>query len=261
MKHISTYKSFLNESLNSYEMDIAKKAMAAEFARLGIKDVRINTDMDTMRYVTKELKSTYETDKLIRVEFGTKTGKCEDAVDRMDDVLKAFEKVGWFPAEIRVTYGKWIGPKSDIGLGLGKMSKEYKTVADAEFPKDTRTISFILDPIYDDKVKPVDRTFWHITKKENVPSIMSKGLLPKTHSKRTYYPQRIFLATTRYNAEFIMPEIKREDPGEYVVLKVKVPENIQVYKDTRFKNAGVYVLNPIAPENISVADAEQKQAA
>lgn len=247
MKNIKTYDTFINESLKSYDMRSAKKVIAAELERLVGKDFWITTDQD----LSDRFGGGYDVDKMIIVELGTKTGNGKKIKSVFNDVLAVFDKVGWFPANITVSYGKWQAPKGKLGGGSGDKSMGFKNVKYVEFPSNTRTISFTLDPVYDDIASTKGGDYYHVTKMENMDRILTHGLLPKSHSKRSYYPQRIYLATDIKSAEIILPELAREDPGRYVMLQVHVPDNIPIYKDTRYKHGGVYVLNPIAPENIS----------
>jgi hypothetical protein len=257
MKHIKTY-SQLFETLKSYDMTSAKKVLTREFANLGITDFWISTDQDMKDRIGKD----YELDKLIILVFGGKTGDVKNVIEQMDKVLYVFEKIGWFPALLNYEYGKWDPPAGPGGHGVGKKKGEIKDMKNIVLPKDTRYLHFVLDPYFDDEVQPEDRTFYHATKKENVERIMKQGLLPKSHSKRTYYPQRIFLANNLKGVEFILPQLKGEEKGEYVILKVTVPKNIGIFTDTRYKGYGVYILDPIGPENIELMEPSKlKQAA
>lgn len=268
MKNLKNFDAFVNESLKTYDMDNAKKVLLAEFERLGITDVYINTDLDMFRYFNKMAhdlrreETDYQVDKMINITFGNKTGDVKNALDNIAKVQLAFEKVGWFPAKIRLESGEFRPPAGPRGGGSAPKQAEYKSFAHIkQYPNDLKLITVTLDPTYEDLYKGDSRTFWHVTKKENLASIMKKGLLPKTHMKRTYYPQRIHLATKKSNAEFILPELINEEPGEYVMLEVTVPDNVPIYNDTRFNRAGVYVLNPIAPSNIKQVEMAERKAA
>jgi len=272
MKYIKPFALF--ETLKSYDMVTARKVLLAEFKNLGITDVRISIDDDLYSGEFSYMKDEYDKriakgekrndilDKLILVTFGGKTGDNKIVLDNIDKVLYAFDKIGWFPASVNYEYGNWTPPKGPKGAGVGEIRKEETDMSKLKMPDDTHYIHFALDPIYDDKIESKNRIFYHVTKKEIADKIMKEGLLPKSKSKRSYYPQRIFMSKTLQGAEDILPQLKREDNGEYVILKVVIPENIDIYKDTRYKQEGVYVLDPIRPDNIELIEpTELKQAA
>jgi len=272
MKHIKSFQLF--ETLKSYDMAVARKVLLSEFKNLRITDVLIWTDEDIYsdensyshedykRRLAKGEKKNDILDKLIMVTIGSKTGDCKNIIKNIDKVFYAFEKVGWFPASVDYEYGKWTPPKSEKGAGVGALKGKQKDMSKLKFPEDTHYIHIVLDPIYDDQINPIDRTFYHVTKKEIAEKIMKEGLLPKSKSKRTYYPQRIFLSKTLIGAEGILPQLKYEDKGDYVILEVKVPKNINIFKDTRYKSEGVYILDPISPDNIKQLEENKlKQAA
>lgn len=270
MKHIKSFQLF--ETLKTYDMAVAKKVLAREFTSLGIKDFRIFTDEDVyLDPDNKWSKEEYDEkikhgmtrneilDKLIMVTFdGGKKGDCKNVIKNIDKILYAFDKVGWFAARAEYEYGKWTPPVTDKGSGVGEKRsgdifdmKELKNM-----PEDTHYIHIVLDPIYDDEVKST-RIFYHVTKKEIADKIFKEGLLPKSHSKIVYYPQRIYMSKTLHGAESILPQLRYVDHGNYVILKVTVPENISIYKDTRYKDEGVYILDPVSPEHILIAEPTQ----
>ena len=280
MKHIKSFQLF--ETLKSYDMSVARKVLLSEFKNLGITDVQIWTDEDIYSdensYSHEEFKRRLAKgeskndilDKLIMINIGSKTGNCEIAIKNIDKILYTFDKIGWFPARGDYEYGKWTAPKSEKGGGVSAKKGTMTDMSNLNFPKDTHYIQFVLDPIYDDAITIKDRVFYHVTNKETADKILKEGILPKSHSKRTFYPQRIYLSRTLIGAKGILPQLKYENernkigkPGEeYVILKVRIPENIDIYKDTRYKQEGVYILNAVGPDNIELLkQTELKQAA
>lgn len=104
-------------------------------------------------------------------------------------------------------------------------------------------------------------TLYHLTPKSRVRKIMTIGLTPKTCSKKSYHPERIYLFTKElsqdelYNWIFQFSECENEKTIKqgYVVLKIdrsKCP-NIKIFADPNL-DGGVFTVDNIPPTAITI---------
>ncbi len=113
-----------------------------------------------------------------------------------------------------------------------------------------------------------DRTYYHVTTKSRLPSILSQGLRPRRQGGLTYEEVgsrrkgKIFLFASRMMAESIMEDRASTVPGQ-VLLRVEVPRGHRLYldkethwdshffEDIRVVNRGIPASNiKVIPSNI-----------
>jgi hypothetical protein len=151
-----------------------------------------------------------------------------DNIWEVEKVIEFMDGFGWFPSVV----------------GDGKFSQDQldKVIVDIAKNKTESVIYF--EKKFDDKMD-LEPYYFHITSDIYADEIERIGLIPKSHSKLTSHPQRIYLLnpTTPYNLKSIgntlynksRPEVK-EKTNYLVVYKVH-PENInnfEVYEDPNF---------------------------
>lgn len=95
---------------------------------------------------------------------------------------------------------------------------------------------------------------YHITTKTRLPKILKFGLIPKSLSKRSYHPDRIYLLTDNNDKIIqIMSNELYNNQTETVLLTIdlsKHPFPIKLYKDSECAIEGVYTLENISPDCI-----------
>lgn len=115
------------------------------------------------------------------------------------------------------------------------------------------------EPKYDVELTYIEKNnndFYHLTPYIIYDNKISKiGLTPKTQSKQTYHPDRVYLTTNVSDLERLMKQLyntnKQNDKykNEYSLLKINNVYNLKLFKDTNY-DGGVYTLENIKPDNV-----------
>ena len=114
-------------------------------------------------------------------------------------------------------------------------------------------VNILIEPKYDAEVDVSQFEYmYHVTSEKYVQNILKKGLIPKSKSKISAHPDRIYLAVTKIDSAQLGKMFNDIAPGEGdVMLKVKVPKapHFKYFIDPNAANA-VYTYNNIHPSNI-----------
>lgn len=154
-------------------------------------------------------------------------------VDQWGDIIKIANNLGWFPS--------WVS------------SPQYTGQYNPKLPL------YINNKIrfgakYDQKIEKIPSILYHITPAENSDKIIKQGLAPKSRSKASYHPDRVYLFTNLNLAEDLA-EMFYQKTGEDIwdLLQINTPQipgdYLQLYKDPNFVD-GYYTLNNIPPISI-----------
>lgn len=164
-------------------------------------------------------------------------------------------KCGWYPAQI---YGMKKGSPTSEEKFTEKNFKKFIEIFNI--------IEILFEPKYDVQITDLPDYMYHFTKKINWYKIQRKGLNPKTQSKTSNHPERVYLAYTSSGAEkfgrkvvnrIVNPPENSTNKIDYsigVILKIdmKYCEELDFYQDPNFKGEGVYCLDSIRPLAISI---------
>jgi hypothetical protein len=115
------------------------------------------------------------------------------------------------------------------------------------------TIELIFEKKYDDEEKFSEGEFiYHITDKKYVDKIKSIGLVPKTKSKISTHPERIYFSIDKEDALDLWVRLKLYITKEQGILLTINPKGLDVkfYIDPNFRLKGVYTYGNIPPQNI-----------
>jgi hypothetical protein len=107
---------------------------------------------------------------------------------------------------------------------------------------------------YDDLIDTYG-TFYHVCKKQNLDKILKIGLVPKSKSKTSYHPDRIYLLNNISDAENLINRFNFYDSSsEYIILKINInkEDNIKLYNDPNYNKKGCYTYDNINKNNISI---------
>lgn len=152
-----------------------------------------------------------------------------------------FTSLGWFPIKMPIN-GRIDAPYNP------DMFKKWISVP-------TNTYTLVLEPKYDVEIDPVPETLFHITEERWVKKILAKGLIPKTYSKMTPHPERVYFAMTLASAESLFPRLSRfSKETRFVVLKIdtkSIPQYFRVFVDPNFDD-GCYSLNTVPPYVVEI---------
>jgi hypothetical protein len=154
-------------------------------------------------------------------------------LDNLQQLINQAETLGWFPSWIEMD--KYTGK---FNLDIIKDGDEGKIIFEAKF---------------DIKIDNIPNILYHLSPKQNWEKISKIGLVPKSRSKASYHPERVYLGKTEKDIISLAPLFHQKTGNkEYVVLKINtelIPgDYLQLYKDPNFKN-GYYTLNNI-PFNV-----------
>jgi hypothetical protein len=168
-----------------------------------------------------------------------------DADEQLDKLLQYTNNLGWFPSN--VTYG----------TNFSKNVKWGKSIIKELFTKSIQTLKFSFEPKYDIKADAtLKKYYYHMTPTLYVDKILKNGLIPKSRSKKTYHPDRIYLSDNPQSLLDIIPEFAlTTDILDWSIIEVYtgfIDMYLQLYKDQNFKERGFYTLNTITPECLSL---------
>lgn len=266
-KHIYNFEQFkLNETLKSYNVDVAEKMLDNFFQKRGYNKkifleetksphYRIITDKYTLHRMLQD----YKKDSYVKyfAEAGLDIGKTIEntkkqienfkygdiniSADKNDpetakELLKLIESMGYF-----VSY---------ISTGERGESLQDKKLIEDTLTKAER-ISIGIEPYYDEKVSFEGEYLYHTTDKRNIDKIKKFGLVPKSKNTRSFYPERIYLSPNEIWMETIKNQLSSDKSGEYVNMRIKNFKGLNLYKDLRFKG-GFFTYDNISPEHIEL---------
>ena len=106
-----------------------------------------------------------------------------------------------------------------------------------------------------DKIVSINKDLYHVTTKKKLDKIQKIGLTPKSMSKISEHPDRIYLAINKNGADFIKNQLEQYNESELIVLKIDITklQNHKFMKDPNY-NVGVYTYQNIPPNAIEVVD-------
>ena len=153
--------------------------------------------------------------------------------EELTPLLKLTNNLGWFPS--------WINSPFYTGKYFDEVEINI-----------TSKIRF--EAKYDEVVEKIPTALYHITPPLNTDKILKKGLSPKSRSKASYHPERVYLLINPSEAEDLA-NMFYQKTGENMwnLLKIDttlIPgDYLKLYKDTNYHN-GYYTLNNIQPQAI-----------
>ncbi len=131
------------------------------------------------------------------------------------------------------------------------------------------SLSIVIEAKFDKEINKIPDKLFHLCPQVNLSKILKIGLTPRSGSKISNHPDRIYLAFSREGAKGIGSEIQKYDQeNEYVfcLLEIDVEKlkqlreknlnksNLRFFDDPNFKNKGVFSLENIPPDAITVLE-------
>jgi hypothetical protein len=152
----------------------------------------------------------------------------------LNGIIKDANNLGWFPSfmETEEYTGKW--DKTYFKEG------EIKLRFEAKFDEEI--------------IEKIPKILYHITPTQNVDKILKIGLVPKSRSKASYHPDRVYLSKGLEDIENL-GEMFYQKTGikNWTILKINtdlVPgDYLRLYTDPNYIS-GFYTLNNIPPQAI-----------
>ena len=153
----------------------------------------------------------------------------------LNKFLKYANNLGWFPSYITTNSytGKW--EQNVFNNFLSKVRFEAKF--------DEEIVEKIPDFLY------------HIAPAQNIRKILKVGLVPKSRSKASYHPDRVYLGKSIEGVKKLAPQMyQRTGDKNYTILKINtemVPGSyLRLYVDPNYSREAFYTLNNIPPQAI-----------
>jgi hypothetical protein len=180
------------------------------------------------------------------------------------EIYKFFDAFGWYPsyAVLMSIEDSWEGIKLK-----GKYNNEFmdKIINLAE---DDDSIQMSMEAKYDTEQQP-EKYYYHLVPDIFLDKVKLKGLTPKTKSKLSTHPERIYLLNPGNELEYgtianmlydrTSSEKAKEKIENYYLLKIDVDaikDKTKFYNDPNFRlgNGAVWTYQNIAPKYIEIID-------
>lgn len=166
-------------------------------------------------------------------------GFTDDDLSQLETVLQTY---GWFISHM------------DIQLPMDNIVYKYIRSSVSKVLKSNRykQVQLAIEAKYDIQVSDsrIPDELYHVTPTKLWDKIQRNGLVPKSQSKRSNHPDRVYLAKSEKDVRALAGMMNLTTiENNYVILKVDtsiIPNYFKIYKDPNFKN-GYYTVNSIPP--------------
>lgn len=161
----------------------------------------------------------------------------------ISDILKIMNNFGWFPSFVRTGTNKNV---------TGKYYPYSNTaIRNSIVNDDVSYVMMTFEAKYDTVAEITTNYLFHVTDKRFVDKILKNGLVPKTKSKLSTHPDRVYAIDNIKSISAIVrhPGQTIKDPV-YLKITVNKLNNVTWYKDPN--SEGVYTYSNIPPNAISV---------
>lgn len=181
-------------------------------------------------------------DKIFTIEIL----KIEDGIklEYFEKLLPLLNNLGYFISYMEI-YGDNIKIEDKYNEQVVKNSFQNKKI---------HSIYLECEAKFDQKVNKIPEFLYHVAPSRNWEKIQQIGLVPKSRSKKSLHPERVYLGKDEKNTTALAPKFYQiEGIKDWVLLKIKtnnVPGGyLRLYYDPNFKY-GYYTLNNIPPQAI-----------
>jgi len=112
-----------------------------------------------------------------------------------------------------------------------------------------KSAAIVFEPKFDIELNNIPDEAYHATFSKFLPKILKIGLVPKSKSKRTGHPDRVYFSMSLEAAKNIARQI-----GADTILKVKLNgiRGLRLFSDPNYFGLGSYTLSNIPPDRIEV---------
>lgn len=206
----------------------------------------------------------YDLDECITIEIFDFNKIPYYLIENLFEVIFAsvVNRGGWFPSEMKLTnlFGNIITKNFNMDIII----ENYKNI---------ESIYLKFESKFDCIEINIPNKLYHLSIKQYENKILKEGLSPKSKSKLSLHPDRIYLCKTIQDCEFLIPvmkfkyteekidkkltkNIKFDKNTDFIIFEIDNSDNIinnsnnLLYKDPNYNN-GYYIINNIKPEYIS----------
>jgi len=174
-------------------------------------------------------------------------GLKKEYFNKLDGIVKYLNTLGYFAATFKVLdNNQEVSPENYKNFDD---HKEVLSIAD-----DAQQIWIEIEAKYDDSIS--DSEFlYHLTLNNNLDKIKKQGLVPKSKSKKSYHPNRIYVVDNVKSLEQLLiqfSEIEGKNVSDYAILKIdyNLSGKPKLYNDPNFLSLGYYLVDNIPPNAI-----------
>lgn len=188
----------------------------------------------------------YGTVKLIsnKIYLGLK----KEYFNKIEGLVKYINTLGYFASTFKV-----LSKDQEVSPDNYKNFNDAKEVLSAV--DNAQQVWIEIEAKYDDSTGDAPSFFYHLTSKNALDKIKKQGLVPRSKSKKSYHPDRIYIvddlkSLSQLLIQFL--EIEGKELSDYVVLKIdyNLTSKPKIYNDPNFLSLGYYVVDNIPPEAI-----------
>jgi hypothetical protein len=266
---INRFNEFVNETLNSYDIDVVVRQLEKLFSEYKLPKKELGSGNSDKPYYTirsdrdsvKKQQDEYKQGTSDLVKTMVKNGYSkEDMIDYYQKALDEHKKgdiMIWVKGGSQELSQKLLNLIDSSGYFIASAGSFENKIKDKSKIKDyvlnSKNIFISIEPNFDEKVDFDGEYLYHTTDKKNLDKILSVGLIPKSKNTRSFYPERVYLSPSLEYMDSIKYQLNTNKPAEYVFLKVKNYDGLSLYKDVRFQG-GFYTFDSIAPKYIEVIE-------
>lgn len=165
----------------------------------------------------------------------------------VEKLINHINTLGYFVSQYKVLFnGKETKPENYI---------DYKESGDViNNLNNINELWFIIEPKFDDTTNNNIVFLYHLTEKININKIKTNGLIPKSKSKKSYHPDRIYVVDDIKKLKDVLTHFTSEDKNinDFVILKIdyKLAGSPRLHNDPNYLNMGYYLIDNIRPKSI-----------
>lgn len=167
------------------------------------------------------------------------------SIIQLNKLITLTNNLGWYPASISSKNNEsFINKIFDINNFKEFIIKEFLN------------INFSFEAKYDILEENYPNILYHVCETKHLNKILKYGLIPKSRSKKSFHPDRVYLVKNLDNA-YKLAEIfnKMSLNKEWVILEINIEtirDYLKLFRDPNYLENGVYTLNNITPYCISL---------
>lgn len=158
----------------------------------------------------------------------------EGEFDELDKHLPIFTNLGYFISTYTIDGNEWL----------------------KDFTGEIKPIALYLEPKYDYLIEEIPKVLYHTSPIKFKNKILKSGLTPRSGSKISNHPERIYLTDSLLIAYNFGLRLKKEKNSYYedgfCIYSIDTKEISDLYSDINLREGGYYILTNISPDNLKL---------
>jgi hypothetical protein len=175
--------------------------------------------------------------EILKVKDGIK-------VEYFEKLLYILNNLGYFISHMEIQGGE----NNEIKI---KDKYNERIVKSAFQNSKINSIYLKCEANFDQKVNKIPEVLYHVSPLRSWEKIQKIGLVPKSRSKKSYHPERVYLGKDEDNTIRLAPHFYQiTGLKDWVLLKIdttSIPQYFTLYYDPNYKDKGYYTMNNIPP--------------